>query len=91
MADRLHQFGMAGFTDRGDKPLFRFAIHPAEAHLHEFMVFQREVDFPHHRIAQPGIADQDDRLEGMAAAAQIAFQLFGKWHNRIQESDRPPL
>jgi hypothetical protein len=85
MADRLYQFGIAGFTDRGDQPLFCLAVRIAKAYLHQLVVFQRAVDFPDHGLTQPRIADHDDRFEGMPALAQIAFLVFGQWHNRIQE------
>jgi len=77
MADRLYQFGMAGLADRRDQPLFCLAVRTTQAYLHQFVVFQREVDFPDHRLAQPRTADNNNRFEGMSALAQIAFLVLG--------------
>jgi len=77
MSDRLYQFGTAGFADRRDQPPFCLAVCTAEAYLYEFVMFQREVDFPQYRFAKPRIADDDHRFEGMSALAQIAFLVFG--------------
>jgi hypothetical protein len=77
MADRLYQFGMTGLTDRRDQPPLYLAVRTAKAYLHQLVVFQREVDFPDHGLAQTRIADNDDRLEGVPALAQIAFLVFG--------------
>ena len=91
MADRLYQFGMTGVADRRDQPPSGLAVGTAEAYLDQFVVFQREVDFPDHRLAQSRSADDDDRFEGMTALAQIAFLFFGEWHYRIQEIGCAPL
>jgi hypothetical protein len=91
MADRLHQFGVAGFADRCDELCFRCAIQAPEPHLHQLVVLQREVDFPHHRLAQSRATDEDDRFEGVAAPAQVAFEFFTKWHRRIQDSEQALL
>jgi len=91
MADRLYQFGMTGLTNRRDQPPFCLTVRAAEAYLHQLVVFQREVDFPDHRLVQPRISDDDDRLEGMTALAQIAFLFFGEWHNRFQGTGCAPL
>jgi hypothetical protein len=84
MADRLHQFGMAGLTDRRNQTLLRLAVRTAKAYLHQLVVFQRTVDFPYHRLAQPRIADNDNRFKGVPAPAQIAFLVLEEWHNFIQ-------
>jgi hypothetical protein len=76
MADRLYQFGMAGLADRGDQTLFYLAVRATKAYFHQFVVFQREVDFPDHGLAQPRIADNDDRFQSMPALAKNAFLIF---------------
>lgn len=58
----------------------RFSVSRVDADLDEFMICQRLVDFGNDILGQAGVAEDDNGLQRMAEATQMAFLLIGEFH-----------
>ncbi len=73
LADRLAlRAGGEGFERR----ITGLPIHAADPDFHELVVFEGARRFGDHPVGEAGIADEDDRLQGMPEAAQMLALLF---------------
>jgi len=54
----------------------RFSIGARHANFDQFVIMQGSLRFGDNTRTHPGIADEDDRLEGVGEAAQVAALFF---------------
>jgi len=83
MPDALHERAAGAPLELGEHLIAGIAIAPAGFDLHEFVVVQGAARFRDYAFAQAGIAEQDDRLQGVAQAAQVFALFFTEFHPRI--------
>ncbi len=73
MPDALHDGRFRALRQFLDGGLPCLTILARYAHFYQFVMIKREIKFGHHAIGQPFFAEQDDGLERVRQAAQIAF------------------
>ena len=69
VTDRLHQLGIGLLTDLLDHGLLLVPIPGIDTYLHQFMMFQRYIDFIDNRLGESVLSGEDDRLEAMGLLA----------------------
>ena len=72
MADALHQRRAGAAGEFADHRVADFAIAAADLYLDQLVVFQRAIDFVHHRVGQALATDLQHRLQFMRLATQEA-------------------
>ena len=76
MPDTTYQSALALRGERLERSVARFSIRTGHSNLDQFVIMQGSLRLGDDTRAHPGIADEDDRLEGVGEAAQVAALFF---------------
>lgn len=80
MPDAAHDLALRAVRKQVQRFVARLALHARDANLHQLVILQGARGFGDHRGARAGLADENDRFEGMAQAPQMSALFFGKTH-----------
>ena len=88
MADSLHEFGSGTAREQRQCYIAGIALPDSSAYLDQFMIGQGAIQFRHHGVGQPGVAEHHDRVHGMREAAQVLLLFLGECHGGIIVANR---
>ncbi len=80
MADPADQQATGISCEVLERGIPRLALGARHADLDELVVLERATGFRNHPLTDPGIADQDDGLQGVGEATQISSLLVVERH-----------